>query len=115
MSREIKLTVGNPASNLQGFVDAWHRSAAGDLSLKRVLALESKDTLVSALAADRYRLLRLICNAPPRSIEALAAQLDRQYRDVQEDIFFLEQVGLLDLTDGSIRATIDKLYVEMER
>ena len=113
MSSEIKITVGEGANGLKGFVDAWHRAEGGDFRAERVLAFESWEALASVLTTERYRMLRHLHDHPAKSINALAGQLGRQYRRVHEDVRILERAGLLDVTEGSVKATADKLTAEI--
>lgn len=113
MSREVRIVVAVRDAALEGFVGAWHRADAGNSRVGRVLAFESWETLASLLTTDRIALLRHLNIRPAASVEALAGQLDRKGGDVLQDIRILEQVGLLDLSEGCVRATADKLTAEI--
>ena len=115
MTSEVKLTVGaGLEQGLRGFVDAWHRAETGDYSRQvRVLSFESWAALSAVLTPERVRLLKHVHDHPERSVNALATSLDRQYRRVHEDVQVLERAGLVDRSDGQVRATADKLTAEI--
>jgi Predicted transcriptional regulator len=102
---EIKITVGEGANGLKGFVHAWHRAEGGDYRTERVLAFESWEALASVLTTERYRMLRHLHDHPAKSINALAGRLGRQYRRVHEDVRILGRAGLVDLSEESVTVT----------
>lgn len=61
------------------------------------------------MTGERYRLLRHLHAHPERSVNALAQALRRQYRRVHADVAILERAGLVERSDGTVRATADKL------
>lgn len=113
MSREVRIVIGVRDAGLQGLVEAWHRAEASVGGADRVLTFESWETFAPLLTTDRIALLRHLNSRPAAAVEALAGQLGRQYGDVYEDVRVLEQVGLLDLSEGWVRATADKLIAEI--
>jgi predicted transcriptional regulator len=80
---------------------------------ERVLAFESWEGLASVLTTERYRLLRSLHAHPEKSVNALARSLGRQYRRVHEDVTVLERAGLVDRSDGEVRATADRISAEV--
>jgi predicted transcriptional regulator len=110
MTREIKVQVGGGvAEDLAAFTRAWKRVEAGDHREERVLAFESWEGLASVMTGERYRLLRHVHAHPEKSVNALAVALRRQYRRVHDDVSILERAGLIDRSQGDVRATADKL------
>lgn len=77
------------------------------------MSFESWEALSSVLTTERYRLLRRLHGHPVKSVNALAERLGRQYRRVHEDVRILERAGLLDRSEGGVRATADKLTAEI--
>ena len=61
------------------------------------------------MTGERYRLLRHLHSHPEKSVNALAQALKRQYRRVHQDVTVLERAGLVERSDGEVRATADKL------
>jgi predicted transcriptional regulator len=113
MAREVRIVIGVRDAGLEGFVGAWHRANAGDSRTERVLAFESWEAFASLLTTDRIALLRHLNSRPGASVDAWAEQLGRKSGDVFQDIRILEQVGLLEFSEGWVRATADKLTAEI--
>jgi predicted transcriptional regulator len=114
MTDEVRLRVGGDLKrDLDGFVAAWKRAEAGDTQAERVLAFESWEALSSVLTGERFRLLRHLHGHPARSVNALALALGRQYRRVHDDVRILERAGLLDRSQGEVKATADLLTAEV--
>lgn len=111
----VKLVVGGSAAeDLAGFVDAWKRVERGEaVEPERVLAFESWEALAAVLTGERYRLLRHLHAHPMPSVNALARALGRQYRRVHADVVALEGAGLIDRSQGQVRATADRLQAEV--
>jgi predicted transcriptional regulator len=57
--------------------------------------------------------LRHVHAHPEPSISALARALGRQYRRVHADVAALEEAGLLDRSEGEVRASVDKITAEI--
>jgi predicted transcriptional regulator len=95
------------------FVAAWQRGGVGESGAERVLAFESWEGLASVLTGERYRVLRHLHAHPETSVSSLARALGRQYRRVHADVAALEQAGLLDRSDGAVRATADRITAEI--
>ena len=114
MTDELKIQVGGDLKrDLAGFVAAWKRAEAGDLRRERVLSFDTWEAMSSVLSGERFRLLRHLHAHPARSVNALANALKRQYRRVHDDVTILERAGLLDRSQGDVRATADRLTAEV--
>ncbi|HEV8032570.1 MAG TPA: hypothetical protein VGP42_16280 [Stellaceae bacterium] len=111
---ETKIIVGGGLEeDAAAFLDAWHRAERGEHVDEHVLAFESWEALASILTGERYRLLRHVHAHPEPSISALARALGRQYRRVHADVAALEEAGLLDRSEGEVRASVDKITAEI--
>ena len=111
---ETKVIVGGDlAEDAAAFLDAWHRAERGDISEKTVLAFETWEALAAVMTGERYRLLRYVHAHPEPSVSALARALGRQYRRVHADVAALEQVGLLDRSEGRVQTNIDRITAEI--
>ena len=108
---EVKITVGGAmeAEAARRFVDAWHRAERGETSRERHLAFESWDALARVLTGKRMELLRHVHRHEVTSVRALAKALGRDYSNVHADVRALTAAGLLDATDGSLRADYDAI------
>jgi len=115
MASEIKIIVGGSLKDdLAAFRTAWDRAERGEhVEPERVLAFESWEGLAHVLTGERYRLLRHLRTHPEPSISALARGLGRHLRRVQDDVHALENVGLIERSGGIVRATADRVSVEL--
>ncbi len=113
---DIKVTVGGSLKDdLAAFRSARVRAERGEhVQPERVLAFESWEGLASVMTGERYRLLRHLHAQPEPSVSALARHLGRHLRRVQEDIRALEHAGLVDRSQGMVRAAADRISVRIE-
>jgi len=95
------------------FVDAWHRAERGETFHERHLAFESWDALARVLTGKRMELLRYVRRHNVTSIRALAKALGRDYSNVHADVQTLTAAGLLDATDGGVRADYDAIETKI--
>ncbi len=110
----VRVIVGGTIEDdAAAFLDGWRRAERGDAVHERVLAFESWEGLARVMTGERFRLLRHLHEHPEPSVSALARALSRQYRRVHADVAALERVGLLDRSEGTVRATADRIGVEI--
>ncbi|TMI99965.1 MAG: hypothetical protein E6G97_20455 [Alphaproteobacteria bacterium] len=107
----VKITVGGAFEQeaSRRFVDAWHRAERGKKFRERHLAFESWDTLARVMTAKRMELLRYVRRHKVPSVRMLAKALGRDYSNVHADVQALTSAGLLETTDGGIRADYDAI------
>jgi predicted transcriptional regulator len=112
---DVKISVGGAVEDeaARRFVDAWHRAEQGDVFHERHLAFESWDALARVLTGKRMELLRYVRRHRVTSIRALAKALGRDYSNVHADVQALTAAGLLDATDGGIRADYDTIETKI--
>jgi predicted transcriptional regulator len=112
---EVKITVGGAIEEeaAQRFVDAWHRAKRGKTFHERHLAFESWDALARVLTGKRMELLHYVRRHEVASVRALAKALGRDYRNVHADVQALTAAGLLDATDGGVRADYDAIKTKI--
>lgn len=108
-TNKIKVTVGGEFEKEAGrrFVDAWHRAERGEKFQERHLTFQNWDTLARVLSGKRMELLRYVRRHEVTSVRALAKALMRDYSNVHADVQALSAAGLLDTTDGKVRADYD--------
>ena len=95
------------------FLHAWRWAESGEPVYETALAFESWEALASVMTGERFRLMRHIHAKPEPSVSALARALGRQYRRVHADVAALEAAGLIDRSEGEVRATVDKITAEI--
>jgi len=112
---DIKITVGGALEDdaARRFVDAWHRGERGETFRERHLAFESWDALARVLTGKRMELLRYVRRHEVVSVRALAKALGRDYSNVHADVQALTAAGLLDATDGGLRADYDAIETKI--
>lgn len=98
----------------EDFVNAW-KAATRDEHVEevRTLTFESWEGLASLLSGERYRLLQHLRQHPEPSVSALARALGRPYPRVHSDVSTLEGAGLVDRSEGNVRAAADRLSAEV--
>ena len=108
---DVKVTVGGKMEDeaSRRFIDAWHRAERGETFRERHLTFESWDTLARVLTTKRMELLRYVRQHEVSSIRALAKALGRDYSNVHADVQALIAAGLLDASDGRLRADYDAI------
>jgi len=112
---DVKITVGGALEDdaARRFVDAWHRGERGETFRERHLAFESWDALARVLTGKRMELLRYVRRHEVVSVRALAKALGRDYSNVHADVQALTAAGLLDATDGGLRADYDAIETKI--
>src|ERR1700681_5086737 len=112
----VKITVGGAMDDeaARRFVYAWHRAERGEAFHERHLAFESWDALARVLTGKRMELLRYVRRHKVTSVRALAKALGRDYSNVHADVQAPTAAGLLDASDGGVRADYDALGTKFE-
>jgi predicted transcriptional regulator len=112
---KVKITVGGAMEGeaSRRFADAWHRAKRGETFRERHLAFESWDALARVLTGKRMELLRYVRRHKVASVRALAKALKRDYSNVHADVQALTAAGLLDSTDGGMRADYDAIETKI--
>ncbi len=111
---ETKIIIGGGLEeDTAAFLDAWRRTEQGQYVSDVALAFESWEGLASVMTGERYRLMRHVHAHPEPSISALARALGRKSRRVPADVAALEAAGLVDRSNGAVRATVDRITAEI--
>src|SRR5438445_1103564 len=108
---DVKITVGGAMEEeaSRRFVKAWHRAERGETFRERHLAFESWDALARVMTGKRMELLHYVRRHKVASVRALAKAVGRDYSNVHADVQALTAAGLLDATDGHVRADYDAI------
>jgi predicted transcriptional regulator len=113
--KKVIVTVGTTLENdLAAVADAWKRAERGEVVQHHVVAFESWEALTAVLTPERYRLLRHLHAHPAKSVRALSLGLNRDYKRVHGDVTALEEAGLIERDDDGVRATADRVRVEID-
>ena len=110
MTTRISIHAGeSPEVSGQRFIDAWRRAERGECQAETHLAFASWELLARTLTPKRLELLRHIHRQPATSIAALARMLGRNYKRVHEDVELLTAAGLVERSEGQVRADYDEI------
>ena len=96
--RNIKIGIKSVEDSLKEFKDYWKKTEKGEkVEKKEALYFESIKALRSVLTTKRIELLKAIAKHKPKSIYELSKIVDRDLKNVHEDIRLLSDLGLLEL------------------
>lgn len=96
MKKKIKIGVGQLTETASRFIDAWHRAEEGASGeVIELLTFEDVETFLKVMTATRWALLRTLHDLGPLSVRALAKKLNRDYKNVHNDVGLLEGAGLV--------------------
>ncbi len=104
MSDNVRVHIGTPEDMGQRFVEAWHRAERGESVDEANITFLDLEKLLAALTPKRLHLLRYVRRHPVRNVKALAAELNRNYKNVHKDVEELTKLGLLLRTPGGVVA-----------
>jgi predicted transcriptional regulator len=112
---DVKIAVGGAVEDeaARSFINAWRRAEQGETFSERRLAFESWDALACVLTTKRMELLRYVNGRHVPSVRALAKALGRDYSNVYVDVQTLTAAGLLDATEGGLRADYDAIEAKI--
>ena len=75
---------------------------------------ESAEVLTKVISRQRHNLLKVLHANGPLTVRALAALLERDYKNVYEDVKILEEAGLIERdSKHHILAPYEKLTIEL--
>ena len=101
MKKQIKIGVGDAATTAKEFIDAWKLAERGEtVQEKHWLHFEDIEMLLKTLTPGRWALLKKLHASGPKSIRALAKDLERDYKNVYTDVRCLENIGLIGRTEN---------------
>jgi predicted transcriptional regulator len=110
---KLNLHVGTMEDMGERFISAWTRAEAGEDFQERHLTFPSWEELTAALTPKRLELLRHLHREGADSINALAKTLNRDYKNVHEDVTVLEGAGLIVRDGNRLSAPWDTVTAEM--
>ena len=99
MKKQITIDVGEAATTAKEFIDAWKLAECEEMvQEKHRLHFENLEVLLKTLTPGRWALLKKLRGNGPKSIRALAKDLERDYKNVYTDVRCLEKIGLIGRT-----------------
>ncbi len=107
--RNIRIGIKSIKDSLNEFKYYWEKIEKGkEIEKKEALYFESIVVLRSVLTAKRIELLKAIASHKPKSIYELSKIVNRDLKNVNEDIKLLSELGLVELK----KSKTDKERVE---
>jgi len=96
--KKVEIGIKGLKESLGDFAKAWKKLEAGEKVKKhKGVYFESIDAMRTVLTDKRLNLLKAIKDYKPESIYELAKILDRDLKNVNEDVKLLSELGLVKL------------------
>jgi len=96
--KKIDIGIKGLAESLKDFADTWKKAAAGrQVKREEGIYFESIDTMRSVLTNNRLLILKTIRERKPGSVYELAKMLNRDLKNVNQDLKLLAGIGLVSL------------------
>ncbi len=115
MSKDIKIEVKGAEESAMEAVRAWERAEEGIAPEEPIdcLYFQSLETLLSVLSTRRLDLLKVLHESGSSSVRALAKKLNRDYKNVHQDVALLEKVGLIQRKGEKVTAPWERIIAEI--
>jgi predicted transcriptional regulator len=116
MKKELSVSIKDARESAKEFVEAWRRADQGKPAEQPVerLYFEDLPTMLKVLTPGRLEVLKVLHQAGPLSVRALASRMKRDYKNVHHDLQVLEHVGLVvRSTEGKLTAPWTKIVAEI--
>lgn len=112
-TNKVQVNVGSLDDMGKRFASAWNRAAAGENLFETHVTFLDLQTMLDTLSPRRLELLRHVRQHEAGNVRVLAQALDRDYKNVHQDVSILEAAGLL-LRDGrKLTAPWDELQAHV--
>lgn len=120
--KNVVLGIKSVEDMLRDAQDVMQRLDSGEKVAKRKpgIYFENLETMRKTITEERLRILRTIKKSHPASIYELAKQLERNIKNVSDDVHYLAEIGLIELIktkDGREKTTplvnYDKIMLEI--
>ncbi|WP_025209111.1 HVO_A0114 family putative DNA-binding protein [Hippea sp. KM1] len=114
--KNIKIGIKSTEDSLNEFKDYWKKIEKGEeVERKEALYFESLNALRSVLTTKRIELLKAIAKHKPKSIYELSKIVNRDLKNVNEDVKLLSELGLLELKKSKTDKERTKPVIEYDR
>lgn len=115
-SKAIKVGDCSGRQQLAEFMEAWKRAERGLSPQKPVdrLCFPDATTMYRAFSRSRLQLLSVLRQRGTISVPTLAKALDRDYKNVREDVKALKRFGLIHRVKRTVRVPFDSILVDAE-
>ena len=113
---QVKVGILDPTAASQEFVEAWKRAENGEVPIEPTerIYFQDMEILLKTLTPKRWKLLKVLHKLGPFSIRALSKSINRDYKNVYNDVQLLNGIGLLIKdTQGKLSAPWKSITFEM--
>ena len=104
-----QIHVGNLKDMGKRFASAWNRAAKGETVNETHVTFLDLETMLGALSPRRLELLRFVRRHGATNTRELATSIERDYKNVYQDVAALESAGLLLREGRKLTAPWDEL------
>lgn len=94
-ANKVQVHVGSLADMGKRFSSAWNRAAVGKKVDETHVTFLDVQTMLDTLSPRRLEMLKFVRQHGAGSIKELAVALERDYKNVHNDVCVLESAGLL--------------------
>ena len=112
-TNKVHVTVGSLADIGKRFAGAWNRAAAGERVDETHVTFLDVQTMLDTLSPRRLELLRFVRQHGAGNVRLLAQALQRDYKNVHQDVATLEAAGLLLREGRRLSAPWDELQANV--
>jgi predicted transcriptional regulator len=116
MKKQLSVSIKGARESAKEFVEAWRRADQGKPAEQPIerLYFEDLPTMLKVLTPRRLEVLKVLHQAGPVSVRALAGRMKRDYKNVHHDLEVMERVGLVARSaDGKLTAPWKKIVAEI--
>jgi predicted transcriptional regulator len=96
---KVTVHVGSVSDMCRRFTNAWNQATAGRKVNETHITFLDLQTMLETLSLRRLELLKYVHQHGAQNVKQVAAALNRDYKNVHQDVAVLESAGLL-LRDG---------------
>lgn len=112
-TNKVQVRVGSLTDMGKRFAGAWNRATSGESVDETHVTFLDVKTMLDTLSPRRLELLRYVRQQGAGNVRELAQALNRDYKNVHQDVATLETAGLL-LRDGrKLTAPWDELQANV--
>jgi len=112
--KKIIIEIKPLKETLKGFAGVFGKVKKGEKVIPTAgVSFSNVDSFRKFFSKKRMELLSVIKHRQPKSIYQLAKFLNREYKNVYDDVGLLEELGLITKENHSVEVDFNKLCVEI--
>lgn len=112
-TNKVQVSVGSLDDMGKRFAGAWNRAAAGKPVSETHVTFLDVQTMLDTLSPRRLDLLRHVRQHGAGNVRELSQALQRDYKNVHQDVVLLEGAGLLQRDGRKLVAPWDELQANV--